>query len=211
MFFIDFDGTVTTRDVCEAMISQFARPGWEEINRRWEEGTLSTLACARETFALMAMTREDLEALAASQELSPGFPEFAAWAKAQGHPVYIVSDGYEDYISLILQKHGLDVPFYANRMREGPSGWDMEAPYYNELCGRCGACKSKIILDSMDEHSTRVYIGDGYSDRCPVYLADLVYAKGSLAAYCRRRGIPFRPFENFWDIINDLQGEESHD
>ncbi|HHW06331.1 MAG TPA: MtnX-like HAD-IB family phosphatase [Clostridia bacterium] len=211
MFFIDFDGTVTCRDVCEAMIMQYARPGWEELNRRWEEGTLSTVDCARETLAMVTMSRAELAALAASQQLDPGFPAFAAWARKQGYPVYILSDGYEDYIELILQKHGLEIPFYANKLRLGPDGWDIEAPYYNEKCGRCGACKSKLILDLMDEHSTRVYIGDGYSDRCPVYLADMVFAKRSLADYCRRRSIPYRPFEDFRDIIKYLQGEEKHD
>lgn len=211
MFFIDFDGTVTCQDVCDAMIRQFAAPGWEELNRRWEEGSLSTVDCARETLALVTMTPAELGELAAGQKLDPGFTQFIAWAKQKGYPIYILSDGYQDYIRLILKNHGLEIPFYANKLCLGPEGWTIEAPYYNEKCGRCGVCKSKVILDLMDEKSTKIYVGDGYSDRCPAYLADLVFAKNSLAEYCRQKNIPYHPYRDFGDIINYLQGEENND
>lgn len=208
IFFVDFDGTITEGDVCEAMVRQFAKPGWEELNQLWEEGTLSTVACAQETLALMTMTHKDLLELAAQQILDPMFIEFVTWTKKQGYPIYILSDGYENYISPILSRSALQLPTYANKLDYYQDGWKIEAPYYNERCGRCGVCKSKLILDLMDTTSTRVYIGDGYSDRCPVYLADLVFAKKSLADYCQQKGIPFYNYRDFGDILAHLQTKE---
>ena len=36
-----------------------------------------------------------------------------------------------------------------------------------------------------------VYVGDGYSDRCPVQYADIVFAKGDLQTYCQEQNISY--------------------
>lgn len=50
--FIDFDGTITRVDTCNAMLKAFASDGWQEINEQWERGELATQACARQLFQL---------------------------------------------------------------------------------------------------------------------------------------------------------------
>jgi len=44
-------------------------------------------------------------------------------------------------------------------------------------------------------------IGDGSADRCAAEAADAVFARRSLVRYCRERGIPFRPFESFDEVV----------
>ncbi len=53
-------------------------------------------------------------------------------------------------------------------------------------------------------HRWAVFIGDGMSDRCAVDTADWVFAKGTLATYCRQRGIQYTPFATFADVIAAL-------
>ena len=56
IFFIDFDGTITKKDVCEAMVERFAADGWQEINLLWETRKISTEECANRTFHFGART-----------------------------------------------------------------------------------------------------------------------------------------------------------
>ena len=49
-----------------------------------------------------------------------------------------------------------------------------------------------------------VYVGDGYSDRCPVLAADRIFARGALADYLVSRGVPFEPFETLDDVAAAL-------
>jgi 2-hydroxy-3-keto-5-methylthiopentenyl-1-phosphate phosphatase len=50
-----------------------------------------------------------------------------------------------------------------------------------------------------------IYIGDGLSDTCPVHIADMVFAKGSLASYCNQHGIIHHNWNSFFDIISVLK------
>jgi 2,3-diketo-5-methylthio-1-phosphopentane phosphatase len=203
IFFVDFDGTISKEDVCAAMVKKFAAPGWQELNQLWEAGKLSTRECAQRTLDLMHMTPIDSDAFTREQEIDPTFINFAVWAREQGHPLYILSDGYANHIGPILEKYQLQIPFYANQMHYR-QGWQIETPHDNPRCGRCGVCKSKIMLDLMDPGGTNIYIGDGYSDRCPAHFANLVFAKESLAAYCAREGIAAHYYNNFQDVLRHV-------
>jgi 2-hydroxy-3-keto-5-methylthiopentenyl-1-phosphate phosphatase len=49
-----------------------------------------------------------------------------------------------------------------------------------------------------------VYVGNGYSDRCPAEHADVVLAKGELLDHCRSQGIEHIAFDNFRDVEREL-------
>jgi 2-hydroxy-3-keto-5-methylthiopentenyl-1-phosphate phosphatase len=49
-----------------------------------------------------------------------------------------------------------------------------------------------------------VYIGNGFSDRCPAEYADMLLAKGDLLNHCRREKIECIPFGNFRDVEREL-------
>jgi 2-hydroxy-3-keto-5-methylthiopentenyl-1-phosphate phosphatase len=48
------------------------------------------------------------------------------------------------------------------------------------------------------------YVGDGFSDRCVALAAERVFARDGLAAYLRREGVPFEPFDDFHDVARAL-------
>lgn len=206
IFFSDFDGTIADKDVCATMVKQFAASGWYELNCLWEAGKLSTRECAQRTLDLMAMTPAELDDFIGTQVIDPTFLDFAAWAGEKGYPIYILSDGYDNYIRPILARYNLGLPFYANRMHYR-RGWKIETPHDNPRCGRCGVCKSKIMLELMNPDGLNVYIGDGYSDRCPAHFAGLVFARAgrSLEAYCAREGITAHRFNNFQGILRQMK------
>jgi 2-hydroxy-3-keto-5-methylthiopentenyl-1-phosphate phosphatase len=50
-----------------------------------------------------------------------------------------------------------------------------------------------------------VYVGDGFSDRCGAEASDLVFARRGLAAYLGERGVPFEPFDDFFQVVRRLE------
>ncbi|AKL95651.1 2-hydroxy-3-keto-5-methylthiopentenyl-1-phosphate phosphatase MtnX [Clostridium aceticum] len=204
-FFVDFDGTITKRDVCEAIIMQLADSGWEEINKKWETKELSTLECAKETFKLF--TRKDPEAfreIADTIEIEEGFKDFVTYCQAKGYPVYILSDGYDYYIEYILNKEGFTLPYYANQLTFSTS-IEVTAPYSSKHCNLCGVCKTNLMEQLKKSSEKSIYIGDGSSDFCPVEKADYVFAKKKLLDHCLTLGRQVYGFDNFNDILNQMQ------
>ncbi|MGI6412137.1 MAG: MtnX-like HAD-IB family phosphatase [Syntrophomonadaceae bacterium] len=204
IFFIDFDGTITTTDVCWAMVSTYARDGWEEINRRWENKEISTVECANQTFALFHAHPDQLRAFVMNIEIDPYFADFCHWCRYKAYPIYILSDGYDFNIRIVLDKHQLHIPYYANRLLYN-GGFHIECPHLNPDCGHCGTCKTSLMQSLKEENSLAVYIGDGYSDTCPARHADMVFAKDRLYSYCREHGIPALEFSDFSHILAYLE------
>ncbi|MGI6226726.1 MAG: MtnX-like HAD-IB family phosphatase [Peptococcales bacterium] len=200
VIFVDFDGTITKVDTCQKMVKTFARDGWVELNKLWEEKKLSTRECANRTFQLFDANLEELEKLIETIEIDTYFPEFVSMCQAWGYPIYILSDGYDLIIERVLKKYNINIPYYANKLLYDGQ-FSIECPYHNSECGICGTCKSTLMEKLRKNARQIVYIGDGYSDTCPASKADIVFAKGTLYKYCQEKGIKATHFDNFGDIL----------
>lgn len=204
-FFVDFDGTIATIDVCEAIVKAFSQEGWQEINEKWEKKELSTLECARQTFKLFKTNApQDIQSLVNNTIIDPSFSEFAAYCKKRGFPLVILSDGYDYYIEYLLKREGLELPYYANKLLFSPQ-MDLEAPYSSSSCDSCGVCKLELMQKLMNPSHQIVYIGDGYSDFCPAQSADIVFAKTTLYEHCLKIGKAACYFADFSDILNQIK------
>ncbi|SMP61735.1 MtnX-like HAD-IB family phosphatase [Anoxynatronum buryatiense] len=203
--FLDFDGTITTADVCHAMVKALAGEGWQAINQRWENREISTTECARQTFrTFRSNDPEAILKIAESVPLEKGFGEFVKVMKAAGHRLYILSDGYELYIHHLLKKAGISLPVYANRIVFNPE-IDIETPHHEPDCGHCGVCKCQLIRRFSVEGRKTIYIGDGVSDYCPVRKVDIVFARKQLLDFCRREGISARAYDDFYQVMHLME------
>ena len=211
--FIDFDGTITRQDVGDAMFEEFGGRKSLEAVSEYRAGTLSAVECfRRECEACGELDKEALDAFLDRQEIDPSFIEFVTFARSRGIECFIVSDGMDYYISRILQRHGAgDVQFFANslslvpvdgssRVRLSPS-----FPFRDEVCDRCACCKRNHMLTLSGDDDVIVYIGEGYSDRCPVRYADAVFAKDDLLKYCQQENISFFEYASFADVTVRLE------
>jgi len=202
----DFDGTVAAADVGNAFFRAFARPPWEDVVRAWEEGRIGSRECLEKECALTAASVQDLEAFARRQEIDPHFAELVLWARERFCPLSIVSDGFSEYIGLILDRHGLRVPTFANRVRFDDHRLTPVFPYYGLGCSRCANCKGYHVRRFRNAGFRTVFIGDGLSDLCALPDADLILAKGHLAEYCRREGVPHTPIGDLGEALGVLSG-----
>src|SRR5262249_52015031 len=102
--FLDFDGTISSVDVVDAILDRYADPEWERIEREWKAGRIGSRACLAGQLALVRATQADVDALLTSVEIDSGFVpllDACARAGARGH---IVSDGFDYCIGRILRQ-----------------------------------------------------------------------------------------------------------
>lgn len=201
IIFADFDGTVTKQDTCDAIVMAFAREGWKEINRLWEERKISTQECANQTFELFDAGLDDVKNLLDTIKIDDYFKQFLSFCERKGYRVYILSDGYDLNIETVFKNYDISVPYFANHLAIN-NGFKMECPNQGENCKICGTCKLELMKKLMKAGDRVIYIGDGYSDACPAMSADIVFAKNTLYRICAEKGINPIPFTSFKDIMD---------
>ena len=207
LLFLDFDTTIAQNDVGDAFFRTFGDwPACEAAIKRWERNEISS----REVLEIAALntrvTREQFEEFCAAQSLANGFIEFVAFCKERHWPIHILSDGLDAYIESILRRHDLKLPVYSNRLEWiAPERVRVSFPFWEESCGRCANCKRQHVQRLAREGVRRVYIGDGFSDRCGAREAEIVFAKDHLARWCEEEGRRFSRFEDFTDVLAKMR------
>ena len=212
--FIDFDGTITREDVGNLFFRTFGGPACDELVRRYRSGELSASGLFRaEAAAIGALDLDASREFLSGLDTDPGFPHLVTYCRDRGIDLCVVSDGLDYYITGILERVGCgDVPFVSNRAvldlaeESGRSPLRLEFPHNDAICDRCACCKRNVMLTRSADDDVIVYVGDGYSDRCPVQFADLVFAKGDLQTYCREQNISYVVYQSLDDVLRRLGG-----
>ncbi len=202
--FVDFDGTITKKDVGENMFLTFGDPQTaREIVDRWIAGEINS----KETWQQLCETIPSLDLnefdkFIDKMEIDETFFDFVNYCEENGHDIFILSDGLDYYINRILKRYGLErLPLFSNRAKfEGGKIYPI-FPYTDEMCDKCANCKRNHVISNSADYDVTVYIGDGFSDTCPAQYTDFIFAKKSLLKFCERERISYFPFENFNDVM----------
>jgi 2-hydroxy-3-keto-5-methylthiopentenyl-1-phosphate phosphatase len=119
----------------------------------------------------------------------------------------VVSDGFDVYISRVLEHAGLSsLPVFSNSaVYSNGGGITPSFPHSDAECTACANCKRNHLLTHSGEDDVIVYIGDGHSDCCPARYADIVYAKHTLLKYCEKENITYHRFDTFRDVLKSFQ------
>jgi 2-hydroxy-3-keto-5-methylthiopentenyl-1-phosphate phosphatase len=198
----DFDGTICPTDVTDSLLARFARDGWQELERKWIDGRISSRACMAGQVALLDCSREELDDHLAQIAIDPDFKAFAATVQAAGSSLAIVSDGLDSAIASILASAAMQgVPVYASRLvQTGPRSWKLEFPHARKDCVSAGAtCKCARARAHPDRPV--MMVGDGASDFCVAAASDVTFARAQLLAHCVDEGIAHRPVANFAEAL----------
>jgi 2-hydroxy-3-keto-5-methylthiopentenyl-1-phosphate phosphatase len=203
----DFDGTACSVDMGSKILDRFAGKGWRDIDRLFCTAEIGSRVAYTQIAAMMRGSREQMvEYVRTHATLDPYFADFYHFCRKQGYDLKIASDGLDFYIATVLNKYGLaDIEFYSNTATFCPGdGLSIGFPYANQLCGRCGTCKTNILKGYAAGYERIIYVGDSYSDVCPAKTADLVFAKYILYDKCQNNGTACIPYENFRDVMDYL-------
>jgi alpha-galactosidase len=207
--FCDFDGTFAIQDVGATLARRHAAQRRPALWKRLERGELTAWDYNLELLDGLRLPVEELEAFLRSVELSPGARELVEWCDAREIPFRVLSDGFDYNLERLQSLHDIRFEFEANRLRYEDGAWRIEAAHPNPDCDcGTGTCKRGRIEAFRAAHpgARIVHIGNGrVSDLCAVAVADLVFAKDSLAEELEARDVPFERFETLRDVLTTLE------
>jgi len=212
--FCDFDGTITKKDSGDEFFKQFS--DFEPYHTQLMDGLLTVTSYYNEVVQKLKhnLDEQAIRNFADACETDMYFPQFVSLINSYGWNLHIVSDGFRTYIEPILQRilPNDSINVFSNNIisplsRLNPTqDWKAHYPFADESCTCfCASCKRNIVLSSVHPDALIIYIGDGLSDTCPVTFADMVFAKGKLAAFCNTNGILHHSWHTFFDIITVLK------
>jgi len=204
---IDFDRTITRRDVLDDLIEKYAvDKSWLEVERLWQSGQIGSSECLRQEFALIRIDDDPLHRFLDHVAIDPGFVRLVELLSAHRVPATIVSDGIDWFIERILRRVGANnIPVRANTLSRQGQAMALLCPHHDPACVTAAAhCKCSSIRTLGDGKRRSIYIGDGRSDLCPARSCDVVFAKLTLAQLMTAEGRPFIPFTTLNDVADAL-------
>jgi 2-hydroxy-3-keto-5-methylthiopentenyl-1-phosphate phosphatase len=201
----DFDGTVTEEDTSFFLLDAFAQGDWRRLLREYKVHRISVGEFNTKAFAMVKADEPTLlEALKGKVEVRAGFHELVNYCLKKGFRLVIVSNGLNFYIKAVLKDLGLEnIEVHAAQASFHPEG--MEVQYVGPDGKRLGDGVKEAYTKSFLKLGYRViYMGNGDSDVAPAKYAHHVFATGELLAYCRENNLNYKPFENFIDVVSDI-------
>lgn len=206
--FCDFDGTISTKDIGYDFFDRFGSQDplhGDLVEKRIgiREYWRSVVKTLREP-----LTTDALDAYLETVPIDPSAVALFRYAEEEGIPITVLSDGLSVYVERYLALHGITgVPVICNSAHiNEEGGLDVAFPYAADGCDCPSAvCKRNVVLTSSRPDERLIYIGDGLSDFCPVSCADVIFAKGSLAAHCNANGLPHHSWKGLFEVLRELK------
>jgi 2-hydroxy-3-keto-5-methylthiopentenyl-1-phosphate phosphatase len=198
---IDWDGTATVADTMDLVVREF---GDASLVDRFSDSFIDdsgplpvTLehVVTSELATIRTPINEVVPWLLEQVELRDGLTELVE----RYHPL-VLSSNARELIEPVLDHFGLEVELIANELRSADgTGWQIA--FEGATCSACGeVCKRQHLPPGEV-----VYIGNGYSDRCPALAADRIFARCGLARYLEKHEVPYEPFGDFHQIVAALE------
>ncbi len=211
--FVDFDGTITTQDVGEALFEKFGIPEKVKplINQLLTD-EISSRDCWVELCKSVEFISEvELNSFISTIPIDKSFAVFNEHCRRNGFQLYVLSDGFDYYIERIFNKENLsNIKYFANKLEISDTGKLIPSfPFYDVACSSSANCKRNHIINNSGDDEYTVYIGDGNSDKYTIDFCDFIFAKDDLLKYCERNRISYFPFNNFLDVKNKLEQLQS--
>jgi len=209
---LDFDGTVTDKDIGDEVCDRFADPGWKAIDDAWVRNEISLPEAQRQMWALARASRE--EAVAYAREVGhrrPGLPLLLDEVARQGGETWLASGGFDFYVEALL---GDEAQRFSRRYYNSTHFVDgrieVGFPHTAFACERCAVCKGKVCDEARAVARRVVFVGDGSSDRCAVGRCDALFAVtgGILDRHCAALGADVMRFATLDEVAQALARSE---
>jgi HAD superfamily phosphoserine phosphatase-like hydrolase len=201
--FLDFDGTMTVLDTGVHVLERLSDgSSWRAVDELYTAGAIGSRECLAREWELLPHDEVELRTAAREVALDPDAERLIADLRDRGAEVTVVSDGFGFYAEEVCERLG--VPVLTNAV-----DWSTGALEFPNLdrccpCSSCGTCKQAPIKEARRRGRATVFVGDGVSDRKAALLADVVFAKASLAEWCEFSGVEYEFFDTLADVYDAL-------
>ena len=207
--FIDFDGTITKKDVGDAIFLKFCDEKIvNDIIDKLLSDKISAMQCWISLCEIAKIPdKKELNDFIDTIEIDPAFHKFVQFCVENKIDFYVLSDGFDYYIDRIFKRESLDhVKFYSNRLEiTEDNRFIPHFPYLDINCQTSANCKRNHIINHSSDDEFTVFIGDGNSDKYTSQFCDFIFAKADLLKFCERERITYFPFNDFQDIIERME------
>ena len=207
---LDFDGTITTKDIGVEIIKKYAGPDWKVGLRRWQMGDFDQRQLMEWEFARLPSDRlPEMREFALNEAIiRPGLNELLELCQSNDVPVEVVSNGMMFYIEAVLGRERLsDLAFVApiptlSGIDNGPV---VSFAKGVQTCEATGLCKCARARSLRSNDRKIVFVGDGISDFCIAEKeADFILARSSLRDHCVKNQLTHNRFDYFNDVSRVL-------
>src|ERR1035437_178143 len=206
--FVDFDGTITQKDVGESIFREFGDKVKIDLIIK---DLLSDKITAKQSWIEMCKTINhaninSLNSFIDKIDVDLGLHNFVKFCESSNVEIIILSDGFDYYIDRILKRENLShLKYFSNHLRISDRNKLTPVFPYSDLNCRTSANNKRnhIINNSSDEDFT-VYVGDGNSDKDPALYCDFIFAKKGLLKFCEKESVSFFPYNTLDDVIVKL-------
>ncbi len=201
---IDFDGTISSKDVLDEIIRRCAvDDSWKAAELSWQRGEIGSRECLSRQFEVVRASEETVDGVLRMIGLDPGFLPLLALLRSQGVPTAVVSDGADVFIQRLLTIGGVDnLAVRCNRLVRTGDRLSLAFPHAAIDCESSAAhCKCLSMRQLSSPRRVRsIYIGDGRSDVCAARKCDVVFAKQTLANVFAAEQRPFVRYSTLLDV-----------
>lgn len=206
--FVDFDGTITQKDVGDAIFTKFGDP--IKVNQI-VENLLNDNISSRECWDLLcestnSINKGELNKFIDEMQIEESFHTLVSYCLKNNIELIVLSDGFDYYIDRIFVREKLNhLKYYANNLSVDKNGKLIPGyPFYNPEFPTSANCKRNHILDNSRDDDYTFYVGDGNSDKESAQYCDYIFAKDGLLRFCEKERISFSPFSDFNDVIKKI-------
>lgn len=202
ILFLDFDGTITAEETLEGSIQRIIEPEiYREKFKEMLAGKLTLAEVLHLGFSTISSERlSDILDYVRSVPIRPGFPELLDAMSELNIPVVVISGGLQPYVDEKLMS-------YRDRLLAVHSvGLDCSGQFMklvSDYEGN-GEVMQKTLIMAQYDYEHAICAGDSYTDINMAKNSQTVFARDKLADMLGSQGIPFIPWEDFYDIRDSI-------
>ena len=202
---VDYDGTVSRRDVGTVLLAEHALVDQAVVAAKdadYDAGRWGSRDLMQWDMEVLPRDGALLRAFAAGIPQDASFVPFVAAVRDAGAAIEIVSDGLGFYVASNLARLDPALADLAVATNDNDVDGDgrLSFPYGHPACFVCGTCKRERVRAHEADGRVVIFIGDGTSDRYAAHHADIVWAKDSLLRWGEATGRDFRAWDRFAEI-----------
>lgn len=210
VIFCDFDGTITVNDNIVAIMKHFQPEGWDKLVHQVVNREISVRQGVGAMFRLLPSSRKEEIVQFAIQNavIRAGFGEFVTYCRENDIKLLITSGGIDFFIYPLLAPFAIpEENIYCNASSFAGEQIEILWPYAcGELCQNdCGMCKTTIIQAYNPQVYDRILIGDSVTDFAGAKLVETIFARAQLIELCEELSLNYKPFNDFYEIIKQLE------
>ncbi|GAB1476824.1 2-hydroxy-3-keto-5-methylthiopentenyl-1-phosphate phosphatase [Bacillota bacterium] len=198
ILFLDFDGTITSEEtLVGSMRLTIDEDLYEEKLREMMEGKLTLSQALHMAFGTVPSERlPDIIEYVKSVPIRPGFEELLLAMADKNIPVVVISGGLRPCIEAKLE------PFRERLLDVHSVDVDSGGPHLKLISAyeEKGDLLQKTRVMEQYEYKTAICAGDGHTDMRMAKTSQLVFARDQLADALKKQGVPYEPWQDFFDI-----------